>query len=107
LDLREGIITADFTDSLKSGTTALVRAVDTIKANKDIKSILIIAADTRVPEPSTMWEYGYADGAAALLIAEGDDLPLVIDDYYSISANVTGPWKRTNKDKFIRTYKQR
>jgi 3-hydroxy-3-methylglutaryl CoA synthase len=104
LDLREGIITADFTDSLKSGTTALARAIDTIKANKDIKSILIVAADTRVPEPSTMWEYGYADGAAALLIAEGDDLPLIIDDYYSISANVTGPWKRTNKDKFIRTF---
>ena len=104
LDLRDGIITADFTDSLKSGTTALARAIDTIKANKDIKSILIVAADTREPEPSTMWEYGYADGAAALLVAEGDDLPLVIDDYYSISANVTGPWKRTHEDKFIRTF---
>ena len=104
LDLREGIITADFTDSLKSGTTALTRAIDTIKANDDIKSILIIAADTREPEPSTMYEYGYADGAAALLVAEGDNLPLIIDDYFSISANVTGPWKRTNKDKFIRTF---
>ncbi|MFW9989784.1 MAG: OB-fold domain-containing protein [Candidatus Odinarchaeota archaeon] len=104
LDMREDIITADFTDSLKAGTTAVTRAVDTIKANEDIKSILVVAADTRIPEPSTMWEYGFADGAAALLIAEEDTLPLSIDDYYSISANVTGPWKRTDKDNYIRTF---
>jgi hydroxymethylglutaryl-CoA synthase len=104
LDMRENIITADFTDSLKAGTTAVTRAVDTIKANKDIKSILVIAADTRVPEPSTMWEYGFADSAAALLIADEDNIPLSIEDYYSVSQNVTGPWKRANKDKFIRTF---
>ena len=104
LDLREDIITSDFTDSTKAGTTAITRAVDTIKANKDIKSILVIAADTRVPEPSTMWEYGFSDGAAALLIADEDTIPVSIDDYYSVSANVTGPWKRTEKDKFIRTF---
>ena len=104
IDMREDIVTTDFTDSLKAGTSALARAVDTIKANKDVKSILVVASDTRVPEPSTMWEYGFADGAAALLIAEGDDLPISIDDYYSISANVTGPWKRAKEDKFIRTF---
>ncbi|MFX1489219.1 MAG: OB-fold domain-containing protein [Promethearchaeota archaeon] len=104
LDLREDIITTDFTDSLKAGTTALTRAVDTIKANKDISSILIIAADTREAEPGSASEFGFADGAAALLVAEGDALPLVIDDYYSISANVTGPWKRTKEDDYIRTF---
>ncbi len=104
LDLREDIITADFTDSLKAGTSAVTRAVDSIKANKDIKRILVVAADTRAPEPATMWEYGFADGAAALLIAEDDMLPISIDDYYSVSANVTGPWKRAEKDKFVRTF---
>ncbi|MBD3255848.1 MAG: hypothetical protein GF383_12195 [Candidatus Lokiarchaeota archaeon] len=104
LDLREDILTADFTDSLKAGTTAITRAVDTIKANEDIKSILVVAADMRKPEPATMWEYGFADGAAALLIADEDSIPLSIDDYYSLSANVTGPWKRADEDKFIRTF---
>ncbi len=52
---------ADFTYSTKAGTTALTRAVDTVKANKDISSILVVAADTRKPEPSTMWEFGFAD----------------------------------------------
>ncbi|MFX1275654.1 MAG: OB-fold domain-containing protein [Promethearchaeota archaeon] len=104
LDLREDIITIDFTDSLKAGTTAITRAIDTIKANVDVKSILVIAADMRTPEPSTMWEYGFADGAAAVLIVEEEILPISVDDYYSISANITGPWKRTEKDKFIRTF---
>lgn len=104
LDMREDIITADFTDSLKSATTAVTRAIDAIKANKDVKSVLIVTADSRKPEPSTMWEYGYADGAAALLIAEEDSLPIEILDYYSIAANVTGPWKRADKDSFIRTF---
>ena len=83
LDMREDIITIDFTDSLKAGTTALARAMDTIKANKDISSILIIASDTREAEPATMYEFGYADGAAALLVSEGENLPIIIDDYYS------------------------
>ncbi|MFX1325331.1 MAG: 3-hydroxy-3-methylglutaryl CoA synthase, partial [Promethearchaeota archaeon] len=104
LDLREDIITADFTDSLKAGTTALTRAVDSIKANKDIGNILVIAADTREAEPGSTSEFGFADGAAAILVAEENDLPLVIDDYYSISANVTGPWKRAKEDSYIRTF---
>ena len=104
LDMRDDITTIDFTDSLKAGTSALTRAYDTIKANPEIKSILIIAADTREAEPSTMWEYGFADGAAALLVAEDNDLPIIIDDYYTVSANVTGPWKRAKEDKFIRTF---
>ncbi|KKM02536.1 hypothetical protein LCGC14_1783450 [marine sediment metagenome] len=104
LDLREDIVTADFTDSLKAGTTALARAVDTIKANKEISRILVITSDMREAEPATTWEFGFADGAAAFLIAEGDKLPLIIDDYFSIAANVTGPWKRTKEDSFIRTF---
>lgn len=104
LDLREDIVTADFTDSLKAGTTALARAVDTIKANDHINSILVVAADTRKPEPSTMWEYGFADGAAALLVADEDPIPLAIKDHYSVAANVTGPWKRADKDSYVRTF---
>ena len=106
LDFKEDITAIDFTDSLKAGTTAIMRAVDTIKANNDIKSILVIAADTREPEPGTFWEYGLSDGAAALLIAEEDSLPISIEDYYSVSANVTGPWKRTG-DKFISTFQDK
>jgi 3-hydroxy-3-methylglutaryl CoA synthase len=104
LDLRDDIISIDFTNSLKAGTTAVARAYETIKANDDIKSILVLAADQRQPEPSTMWEYGFADGAAALLIADEDNIPISIEDTFSISKNTTGPWKRREDDEFVRTF---
>ncbi|TXT65962.1 MAG: hypothetical protein BAJALOKI1v1_350005 [Promethearchaeota archaeon] len=104
LDLREDIISVDFTNSLKAGTTAIARAYETIKANDDINSILVLAADQRQAEPSTMWEYGFADGAAALLIADEDNIPISIEDTYTISQNTTGPWKRREEDNFIRTF---
>jgi len=103
LDMREDIITSDFTDSIRAATTAVARAVDAIKANPNIKRILVVSSDTREAEPATFWEYAFADGAAALLIAEEDALPISIEDCYSISSNVTGPWKRAS-DKFIRTF---
>jgi len=104
LDLRDDIVTADFTDSLKAGSTAVSRAYETIKANDDINSILVLAADQREPEPSTMWEYGFADGAGALLIADEENIPISIEDTYSIAKNIIGPWKRREKDEFIRTF---
>lgn len=104
LDLREDIETIDFTNSLKSGTTAVIKAYEAIKANSKMNNVLVIAADTREPEPSTMWEYGFSDGAGALLISNDETVPISIEDYYSISANTTGPWKRAEKDSYIRTF---
>ncbi|MGV9171569.1 MAG: OB-fold domain-containing protein [Promethearchaeia archaeon] len=104
LDLREDIICLDLTDSTKAATSAVARAYDTIKSNDNINSILVISADMREPEPATMWEYGMSDGAAALLVADEENIAVSIEDYYSISKNVTGPWKRAEKDSFIRTF---
>lgn len=104
LDMRDDIITIDFTDSLRAGTSAVARALDTIKSNPDVKRILVISSDSRKAEPSTFWEYGFADGAAALLVGEADAVPVEILDYYSVSANSTGPWKRMEADPFIRTF---
>jgi hydroxymethylglutaryl-CoA synthase len=106
LDLKKEIITQDFTDSLNAGASAIARAYDTIKSNDDIKNIIVIASDTRAPEPSTMSEYIMSDGAAAFLIGEGsaEDILVSIENYYAISDNVTGPWKRTVEDKFVRQF---
>lgn len=67
LALRPDIRSADFTGSLKSGTTALLAALDHAAANQDA-SLLVCASECRVPKPGSAQEYTYGDGAAAVAI---------------------------------------
>ena len=48
LDLRRDIFTSDFTDSLRSGTSAMRAALDAVKAGS-VRNVLVIAADCRLP----------------------------------------------------------
>ena len=68
LNLRHNIQTADFTSTLKAGTTAVIAALD---AAKDGKQVLVSAADQRAAKAGSFYEMWFGDGAAALLI--GDD----------------------------------
>ncbi|MCK5653901.1 MAG: 3-hydroxy-3-methylglutaryl CoA synthase, partial [Dehalococcoidia bacterium] len=65
LDLIPEIRAADFTDSVKAGTTALLVAGDTIKSGS-AKSILVCASDCRLGPAGSFQEEMYGDGAAAL-----------------------------------------
>ncbi|MDP6509927.1 MAG: 3-hydroxy-3-methylglutaryl CoA synthase, partial [Dehalococcoidia bacterium] len=49
-DLREDIRTADFTNSLRAGTTALQAALDAVKAGS-ARSILVTTAEMRNAQP--------------------------------------------------------
>src|SRR5271157_915876 len=102
LDLREDIICADICNSMRSATAALARAYDTIKAGS-AKNILVVAADMRAPVPESMFEYTMGDGAAALLVGEGDDVAVEIKAYASVSDNLVGPWRRST-DKYVRDF---
>nr|MDO8109422.1 OB-fold domain-containing protein [Candidatus Sigynarchaeota archaeon] len=101
LDLREDIVTMDFTNSLKAGTSALIAAADMVAAGK-AKNILVIASDMRNPEPVSMYEYVFGDAAAAFLVS-ADDYLLEIVDYVSRTEDLVGPWRRA-KDDFVRQY---
>ena len=101
LDLRKDIVTADFTDSLKGGTTAVRAAFDAIKSGS-AKNILVTASDCRLPEPETMYEYQFGDGAAAVLLGE-NGVAVKIGGFYSVSDEFTGPW-RTADDSFVREF---
>lgn len=101
LDMRKDIVTADFTDSLKGGTTAMRAAFDAIKSGS-ANSILVTAADCRLPEPETMYEYQFGDGGAALLIG-GNGVAVDIKGFHSISDEFTGPW-RAEDDSFVREF---
>ena len=66
-DLGRNILTADFTDSLRSGTTALRMASDTVKAGSAGR-VLMTASDLRIGDPREGLDKTLGDGAATLVV---------------------------------------
>lgn len=104
LDFRRDIYSADITTSLRSGTTAMALATDSIKAGT-ARSILVAAADTRVAAPGGMLEQSLGDGAAAILLGT-DNIIAEVVDRYSISDELAGTW-RSYEDTFVRSWEDR
>ncbi len=104
VDLRRDIITADFSNSLRSGTAALRAALDTVRAGT-AKQVLVVAADCRMGAPGTDFEQNCGDGAAALLIGDSD-VAVDIEAWHSISNELHDIWRRDDDD-FIRSWEDR
>ena len=97
LDLREDIRAADFTDTTKAGTTALLSAIDTVKSGATA-NILLCAADLRPAKAGGTEEHIYGDAAASVLI--GNDKPVAtLECAYSLSRDFMGHW-RAEYDRF-------
>ena len=71
LNLRDDMITADFTSSLRAGTTGLLTALDVVQGGSR-KQILVSAADKRETKPAYFYEMWFGDGAASLLVGSED-----------------------------------
>jgi len=67
LSLPEEIHTADVTGSQRAGLTALIAAVEKVKAGST-KNALVAAGDRRKARAGSTQEFQFGDGAAALLI---------------------------------------
>ena len=100
LDLPKEILTADFTGSVRSATTAVRSAVDAI-ASGSASNILVIAADFRLGEPESMWEQLLGDGAGALLISSKGSAN--IRGFQSLAGEQVGAWRRS-EDRYIRSF---
>jgi len=104
LDLRTDIVTADFANSLRAGTTALKAAADTVKAGA-AEQILVVASDMRLPMPGSDFERELGDGAAAFLVS-GADSNAAITDIYCLADEILDVW-RSDEDKYIRSWEDR
>jgi hydroxymethylglutaryl-CoA synthase len=104
LNLRRDARTADITTSLRSGTTALALAADSIKAGTS-KSMLVTASDTRLGAPGGMLEQSLGDAAAAILLGT-DDIIAEISAIHSITDELAGTW-RSYEDLFVRSWEDR
>ena len=103
-DLPAGILAVDFTSSLRAGTSALQAALDAVKGGS-AKRVVVTASDMRVPQPRSEFEPVFGDGAAALLIGEGD-VAVEFEDSFAVSDEILDVWK-ADGDPFIRTWEDR
>ena len=104
LDLRPDIRTADFSNSVRAGTTALLSAYDTVKAGS-ARSVIVCASDCRQGKAGSSQEQSCGDGAAAILLGDGDAIA-TIEGSYSVSYDFVDYW-RAEGDRFDRSWEDR
>jgi len=87
----EGLVTADFTSSSKSGTTAVLAAIDAVKGG-DKKNILVTASDARPTKAAWFFNLWYGDGAASLLLGK-DNVIAEFKGAHSISCDFVASYR--------------
>ena len=104
LDLRRDIFTADITDVLRAGTTALKSALDSVAAGS-AGQVLVIASDNRQGAPKGEAERNSGDGAAAFIVSR-DNVIAEHEGAYTITENMMDTW-RSAGDLFVRSWEDR
>ena len=104
LDLGREIFTADVSGVLRAGTTAVKMAMDSINAGS-ARNVLVVAADTRLGAPRGDMERSLGDGAAALLLSQGNGVA-TIEGIHFVSENMLDVW-RSQGDTFVRSWEDR
>lgn len=104
LNLPRAILTADLCNSLRSGTTALQRAVEAVSAGS-VDRVLVIASDMRLPTPGSELEITFGNGAAAFLVSR-NNIAIEYRDSYSISDEIHDVW-RSDEDRYVRSWEAR
>jgi len=95
LDTGSKVRTADFTDTLRAGTSALLAASDALRAGA--QRALVCAADCRLGEPDSGAEQNYGDAGAALLLGTEHVIAEIIGSF-SISEEFLGTWRTEDQD---------
>lgn len=95
LNLREDIVTADFTSSLKSSTTAILAALDALRAGTR-KQVLVTASDRRETKAAYFYEMWFGDGAASLLLGD-ENVIAEFKGSYSVSADFVDHYRGVGK----------
>jgi hydroxymethylglutaryl-CoA synthase len=104
LDLRRDITSADVTDVLRAGTTALKMAMDAVQAGT-AKNVLVIASDCRMATAKGALDRAMGDGAVALLIAK-DGVVAEVEAGYHITDHMLDIW-RSSDESTVRSWEDR
>ena len=104
LDMRRDTRTVDFANCLRTGTTAMLAALDAVKAGS-LKKAMVTAADTRLGGGAGDNEQSFGDGAAALVLGN-DNVAVEVEGSYTISEDMVDNW-RAHDDMFVRSWEER
>jgi hydroxymethylglutaryl-CoA synthase len=104
-DLKPDIITADFGNSLRAGTSALRAALDAVNSSS-AENVIVVAADCRLGYPRSDYEQYFGDAAAALLISKKGKPIANVKASQAISNEMYDVW-RLDKDTFLQSWEDR
>jgi len=91
-DLKRDVRTTDYANSLRSSTSAILSAVDSVKAGSASR-IIVAASDARLAQPRSANERLYGDGAAAIEIGRDGVMAELIGSH-SIADEITDVWRK-------------
>ncbi|HJO24457.1 MAG: zinc ribbon domain-containing protein [Myxococcota bacterium] len=104
LDLPRAVRTADFSGSLRAGTSALRAAVDAVAAGT-ARRVLVVASDCRMGAPGSGLEMNFGDGAVAFLLGTSDAVA-TLDACHAVADEIVDVW-RTAGDPFVHSWEDR
>ena len=104
VDLPENTRTADFMDSLRSGTIALNSAIDAVKSGSS-KSVTVAISDSRMGAGKSQFEQLFGDGAVALTIGNSEVIAS-IEGSYSVYSELHDTW-RLEGNPFVQSWEER
>ena len=103
-DLRQDIRVADYAGSLRSATTALRSAIDSVDAGA-ASNIIVAAADQRPAAPKSQNERVFGDAAAAIAVGRDRVIARLVASH-SIIDEITDVW-RGHDDQFVSGWEER
>jgi 3-hydroxy-3-methylglutaryl CoA synthase len=104
VDLPENTRTADFMDSLRSGTIALNSAIDAVRSGSS-ESVIVAASDSRMGAGKSPFEQLFGDGAVALAIGSSGVIAS-IEGSYSVYSELLDTW-RVEGNPFVQSWEER
>jgi 3-hydroxy-3-methylglutaryl CoA synthase len=103
-DLRHDIRTADSANSLRSATTAILTALDTVRAGSASR-VVVVAADTRLAPPRSANERSFGDAASAIEVGSDRVIARFIAGHSTVD-EMTDTWRRSG-DQFVAGWEER
>ena len=95
LDAGRDLFVTDLGGSLRAGTTGLRLALDAVRAGS-AGEVLVAAADLRSAPPGGELEPFLGDGAAAMVVGEGDDVLARFEAAHSVTHEFSDVWRKAD-----------